>query len=256
MNKIYSSLAKLNENGQSAVLCLVTQSIGSTPRKAGSRMLLLSDGSTEGTIGGGKIEYQVIEEARKMLNSSQTKNIEYNLGSDLGMQCGGKMNIYFESINSSPRLFIFGAGHIGKVLSAMAVNYPFNVSLIDNREGVFQNIGDGVKMVNKPFPEVYENIDFRENDFVVITTYKHTYDEEIAAHFLKQPQAYIGMMASKRKAALARKKWEELGISTEKIAKVFSPIGVDIQCERPEEIALSIMAQLVDEFNKLKKNRR
>lgn len=253
MSKIYSSLAKLNESGKSAVLCLVTQSFGSTPRKAGSRMLVLNDGTTEGTVGGGKIEFQVIEEARKMLNSSQTKTIEYNLGSDLGMQCGGKMNIYFESINSAPRLLIFGAGHIGKVLSAMATNYHFNINLIDNREDVFQNISDGVKIINEPFPEAYETIDFRENDFVVITTYKHTYDEEIAAHVLKQPHAYLGMMASKRKAALARKKWAERGIEEEKIVKVFSPVGIDIQCETPEEIALSVMAQLVDELNKIQK---
>ncbi len=253
MNKIYSSLAKLNKSGKSAVLCLVTQSFGSTPRKAGSRMLLISDGSTEGTVGGGKIEFQVIEEAKKMLHSSQTKTIDYNLDSDLGMQCGGKMTIYFEAVNSAPRLLIFGAGHIGKVLSAMATNYQFDVSLIDNREDVFKNINDGVKIINESFPEAYENIDFRGNDFIVITTYKHTYDEEIAAHVLNQPHTYLGMMASKRKAALARKKWAERGIEDEKIAKVFSPVGVDIQCETPEEIALSIMAQLVDELNKMQK---
>ena len=253
MNKVYSSLAKLHETGHSAVLCIVTQSLGSTPRKAGSKMLVFNDGSIEGTVGGGKIEFFVINEAKKMMNSSKSKTIEYNLGSDLGMQCGGKMTIYFEVVNSAPRLLIFGAGHIGKVLSDMAVNYHFNISLIDNREDVFKNIREDVKMINESFPEAYEKMDFRENDFVVITTYKHTYDEEIAAHVLQQPHAYLGMMASKRKAALAKKKWADRGIEEGKIAKVFSPIGVDIQCETPEEIALSIMAQLVDELNRLQK---
>lgn len=254
MNKIYSSLAKLNESGKSAVLCLVTQSFGSTPRKAGSRMLVLSDGSTEGTVGGGKIEFQVIEEARKILNTNQTKTIEYSLGNDLGMQCGGKMNIYFEAMNAAPRLLIFGAGHIGKVLAKMAMNFHFNVSLIDNRPEVLNEIAPGIEIIHKEFSDAYKELVFRENDFVVITTYKHTYDEEIAAYVLEQPHAYLGMMASKRKAAVARKKWEEKGIDPIKIEKIFSPIGVDIQCETPEEIALSVMAQLVDQFNIIRKS--
>jgi len=255
MNNIYSSLAQLDKKGTSAVLCIVTQSAGSTPRKAGSKMLVHQDGTSQGSVGGGKIEYMVIEEARTMLGSNLSKTISYNLDSDLGMQCGGKMSIYFEPINSAPRLLIFGAGHIGKVLATMALKYHFNVSLIDNREEVFQNIPQGIHTMHQSFPEAYKQLEFRDNDFIVVTTYKHTYDEEIVAHVLTQPHTYIGMMASKRKAVLAKKKWEERGLALEKISKVFSPIGVSIHCETPEEIALSILAQLVDEFNKIQNSK-
>jgi len=145
---------------------------------------------------------------------------------------------------------IFGAGHIGKVLADMAEDFGFDVFLIDNRSEIAEK-NPKVKLAS--FPEAWRAMDFLASDFIVVTTYKHTYDEEIVGYVLKQPHAYIGMMASKRKAAVARRKWQEAGVSEEAIQKVFSPIGVKINCETPEEIALSIMAQVVDEFNKWKK---
>jgi xanthine dehydrogenase accessory factor len=253
MTQIYSSLAELSKSGQSAVLCIVMKSQGSTPRKAGSKMLVNSDGKIEGSVGGGKIEYLVIEQALELMRAETPLIKDYDLGGDLGMQCGGKMTIYFEPINSVPRLLIFGAGHIGKVLAKMALNYRFQVVLIDNREEVFQQKEEGITYILDSFPQAYQNLEYREDDYIVITTYKHTYDEEIAAWVLPQPHAYLGMMASKRKAALARKKWAERGIDQRLIDQVFSPIGLSMQCETPEEIALSVMSQLVDELNKSSK---
>lgn len=253
MDKIYSSIANLEKENKSAVLCIIVDSQGSTPRKAGSKMLVFQDGSSQGTVGGGRIEYLVIDEAQKMIGQQQAKSLFYDLDGDVGMQCGGKMTIYFEPINSPYRLLIFGAGHIGKVLAKMAGNYGFQVSLIDDREELFAKEMEGVSFVSKSFPEAYEQMEFRPKDFVVVTTYKHVYDEEIVSEVLKQPVAYLGMMASKRKAALARKKWASQGFSQENIDQVYSPVGVDIKCETPEEIALSIMAQLVHVMNALKK---
>ena len=250
MNNIITSLSKLKETGESAVLCIITHSAGSTPRKAGSKMLVYSD-KTIGTVGGGRIEYLVIEEAKKIMNTGIIKTIDYDLDGDVGMQCGGKMSIYFEAINSAPRLLIFGAGHIGKVLAKMASQFHFNITLIDNREEVLQEISKDINIIKNEFSEACSSIEFKKTDFIVVTTYKHVYDEEIVRYVIKQPNAYIGMMASKRKSAIARKKWLDSGIGQEKIDEVFSPIGVDILCETPDEIALSIMAQLVSESNKI-----
>jgi len=251
MDQITTSLASLQETGESAVLCIVISSKGSTPRKAGSKMLVFANGSSEGTVGGGRIEYLVIEEAKKMLFSDGAKTIDYDLDADVGMQCGGKMSIYFESLNTEPRLLIFGAGHIGKVLASMAQRFPFRISLIDDREGVFDEKMNGVECINEKFPEAYKQISYRESDFVVVATYKHTYDEEIVTHVLPHKTAYIGMIASKRKAALAKKKWSEQGLDDSLIEKVYTPIGLSIHCETPEDIALSILAQMVDKRNKL-----
>lgn len=253
MNEIIQSLIDIHEQKKAAVLCIITESSGSTPRKAGSKMLVYPDGSIKGSVGGGSIEHTVIEEAMKLMHSQQVKTCEYNLGEDLGMQCGGHTNVYFEAINASPRLIIFGAGHIGKILSEMAMPFGFDIIMVDNREELLDQNWAGATLIVKDFVQAYQEIDFRKNDFVVVTTYKHEYDQAIVAYISSQPHAYLGMMASKRKAALAQKIWKESGISQDNIDKIFSPIGLKMQCETPKEIALSILAQLIDELNKLRK---
>jgi len=253
MDEIIQSLIEIKEQKRAAVLCIITESSGSTPRKAGSKMLVFPDGSIQGSIGGGSIEHQVKEEAMAMMHSHQVKTQEYHLGNDLGMQCGGHTKVYFEAINSAPRLFVFGAGHIGKSLAEMSVPFGFDVILVDNRESLKNENWGKAKFMAYDFDEACKEIDFRKDDFVVVTTYKHLYDEEIVAHVMKQAHAYLGMMASKRKAGLAREKWLEMGLQQELIDKVYSPIGMEIQCETPKEIALSILAQMVDVLNKLRK---
>ncbi|NPD47727.1 MULTISPECIES: XdhC family protein [unclassified Lentimicrobium] len=253
MNEMIPSLNQIQEEKKAAVLCMVIESVGSTPRKAGSKMLVLSDGSIEGSVGGGVIEQTVIAEALQMMNTFQIKTMDYELGSDLSMHCGGSVKIYFEAINSLPRLLIFGAGHIGKMLAEMALPFGFDVHLIDNRTDIFIDKNSAINYIGNEFPDAWESMEFQKNDFVVVTTYKHDYDAGIVDHVLSKPHAYLGMMASKRKAAKAQNKWLESGHSEEAINKVYSPIGLKIQCETPREIALSILAQLVDEVNKMRK---
>lgn len=254
MNQIFSSLAQIEKSGKAAVLCIIVDSKGSTPRKAGSKMLVFSNGSIEGSVGGGKIEFLVIEAALQQMNSNNPKTISYDLGGEVGMQCGGKMTIYFETVQSPPRLFIFGAGHIGKVLAKMAIPFGFQVKLVDDRKEVFQQEVSGVENIHDEFQKALQSIEFRDDDFVVVTTYKHTYDEEITAYILQQKHAYLGMMASKRKASISKEKWLERGINQNLIDSVCTPIGLPMECETPEEIALSITAQLVDRLNKLRKS--
>lgn len=240
--------------GQNAVLCLIAHTQGSTPRKIGSKMIVYADGSIVGSIGGGKIEHLVIQDALKLMDSSVSKSIDYDLSGDAAMQCGGKVSIYFEVAQSQSVLYIFGAGHIGKVLARYANEFAFNVVLLDNRpEMIPENKLNGVKYLTGEYSDLLSDLPFNPNTFVVATTHKHIHDEEIIAHCLLQPHAYLGMMASKRKAALARKKWEEnTAIDKAKIEHVFAPIGLPIECETPEEIAISVLAQLIDFKNKLK----
>lgn len=253
MDEIYHALIDIHQDKNAAVLCIIIASDGSTPRKAGSKMLVFPNGDIKGTLGGGSIEHAIIEEAMELMHSHQVKTKQYHLGNDLGMQCGGQTTVYFESLNAAPRLFIFGAGHIGKELSEMAMPFGFDVTLIDNREELEKKDWGRAHFFMKDFKEACHSIDFRSDDFVIVTTYKHLYDEEIVAYILNQPHAYLGMMASKRKAALAQKKWLEKGIPKTAIDQVYAPVGLKIQCETPKEIALSIMAQMVDELNKMRK---
>lgn len=241
------------KSGQNATLCLITNTLGSTPRKIGSKMLVYADGTILGSVGGGKIEHLVIQDALKLQNTSNTKSIDYDLSGDAAMQCGGKVSIYFEVAQSQAALYIFGAGHIGKVLSAYANNFDFNVVVLDNRPEIFPTEKvNGIEYLSGEYDELLTNLKFNNTTFVVATTHKHIHDEEIIAYCLQKPHAYLGMMASKRKSALARKKWaEDSNLDPEKIERVYSPIGMTMACETPEEIAISVLAQLIDIKNKL-----
>lgn len=253
MMDVLSLFQESKARGQNAVLCLITATQGSTPRKIGSKMLVYADGSIVGSIGGGKIEHLVIQDALKLLDSSVSKSIDYDLSGDAAMQCGGKLSVYFEAAQSQSKLYIFGAGHIGKVLSRYASEFAFQVFLLDNRPEIMpENKFKGVQYLVGEYSDLFAELNFDANTFVVATTHKHIHDEEILAECLTKPHAYLGMMASKRKAALARKKWSENSeLEQEKIDKIFAPIGVDISCETPEEIAISVLAQLIDFKNKL-----
>lgn len=255
MIDIISLFQESKSGGQNAVLCLITHTLGSTPRKIGSKMLVYSDGSIVGSIGGGNIEYLVIQDALKLMDSSTAESIDYDLSGDASMQCGGKISIYFEAAQSQSELYIFGAGHIGKVLTRYANEFAFNVVLLDNRpEMMPENKLKGVKYLCGEYSDLLKDLPFNANTFVVSTTHMHIHDEEIIAYSLQKPHAYLGMMASKRKAVLARKKWEEnQTIEKNKIENVYAPIGIDINCETPEEIAISVLAQLIDVKNNQKK---
>jgi len=253
MVDVLSLFQESKTNCQNAVLCLVTNTVGSTPRKLGSKMLVYADGSIAGTIGGGNLEHLVIQDALKLISTSTNKSIDYDLIADAGMHCGGKVSVYFEIAQNQFSLFIFGGGHIGKVLSKYANELGFKVTVLDNRPEIFPEQRDkGIKYISGEYPDLFENVDFDKNSFVIATTHKHIYDEEIIAYCLRKPHAYLGMMSSKRKAALIRKRWESLpDIDQEIVKRVFAPIGVDIQCETPEEISISVLAQLIDFKNRL-----
>ncbi|MBN1651659.1 MAG: XdhC family protein [Bacteroidales bacterium] len=253
MIDILSLFQECKSGGKNGVLCLISSTSGSTPRKIGSKMLVYPDGSIAGSIGGGKIEHMVIQDALAMMDSQYSKSVDYDLSGEAAMQCGGKVSIYFEVAQSQSTLYIFGGGHIGKVLARYANDFAFKVVLIDNRSEVLpENKINGVKYLIGDYTELLQKLDFNLHTFVVATTHKHIHDEEIIAYSLQKPHAYLGMMASKRKSALARKKWKENPeIDPKKIDEVKSPIGLQMACETPEEIAVSVLAQLIDFKNNL-----
>ncbi|MBN2236150.1 MAG: XdhC family protein [Bacteroidales bacterium] len=253
MNDVLALFQDCKEKGTQAVLCLISNTTGSTPRKTGSKMLVYSDASIVGSVGGGKVEHLVIQDALKRMNSSIADALDYDLSGDAAMQCGGKVSVYFEPAQSKLTLYIFGAGHIGKVLANYAKEFAFKVVLLDNRDEIMpEQKSAGINYKVGDYTNLLKELPFNANTFVVSTTHMHTHDEEIISYCLKQPHAYLGMMASKRKAALSRKKWsEDQTLESEKIEQVKAPIGVPIACETPEEIAISVLAQLIDFRNKL-----
>jgi len=248
----FTDISETINNNIAAVLCIIIGAEGSTPRKPGSKMLVFADGSIKGTIGGGSIEKEAIAEAILMIGSDQPMVKSYNLANDLEMHCGGRMTVYFEPLLQQPELVIFGAGHVGKALAKLASISGFKISVADNREGICSTWPQGLATTYEmPFEESAEKIKFHSNSYIVVTTYKHSFDSEVVNMLKDKPKKYIGMIGSKRKVEIARKQFaEEYGMTKEQIDCIDMPIGVDIACETPEDIAVSILAKLIDVKNR------
>jgi xanthine dehydrogenase accessory factor len=216
-------------------------------------MIVYEDGQQDGTIGGGSLELKVIKDAMKVMQESKPKKIGYDLGDDLSMNCGGYAEIYIEPVLSQQQLFIFGAGHIGKVLAKYAPDFGFAVTLIDNRDGIENDIDlTRISLDTRTYTIAAKEFDFNNQSFVVIVSPKHKYDEEILEIVAKKPAAYIGMIGSKNKVAKAKERMLKEKILTEnELNKIDMPIGIKFNAQTPEEIAVSILAKIIDVKNSL-----
>jgi len=214
-------------------------------------MIVYSDGNMEGTIGGGCLELKVIEDAIITIASKQAKKFSYDLEKDLSMNCGGYAEVYIEPIVQEDELIIFGGGHIGKAITKYASDFGFNITIIDHRNDIQESSElEKFSIINKDYIEALDEVNFNENTYVVIVTPKHAYDEAILEKVAKFDCAYIGMIGSKTKVAKARKRLLEEKILTEaELGKVDMPIGIKFNAQTPEEIAISIIAKLIDVYN-------
>lgn len=258
---IYSKLAKAKLERKSVALAVITQTVGSTPRKAGSKMLVYPDGNIFGTIGGGVIEEKVIKTAMQSLHDRQIRYLRFALnnnkklnkskGEDIGMICGGDMEVYIEPVLPDSRLYLIGAGHISLALAPIAKLVGFEVVVIDsekkyaNRTRFPKAVAE--KVMVSDFKKAIEKVNFDESAYIAILTRSHVKDRESLAACLKKPQpfAYLGMIGSKQKITATFTALMKSGIPKKKLDMVYAPIGLDIGAETPEEIAISILAELI-----------
>lgn len=251
MQSIFLKAEEIKNEQTKAALCIVIDTKGSTPRKHGAKMIVYADGRIYGTIGGGSIEKEVAEKALEIISNGKPEKCIFNLEADLGMHCGGNMEVYIEPIGTVQKLFIFGAGHIGKALAGFAKALDFAVTIFDPRENIFLGKEfENCNCINKDYFEAIEEALFDGNTFSVIVTPKHTYDEEILARISRKPHAYIGMIGSTRKVDLLKKRFlAENLLTTEELDSIDMPIGIRLHAESPQEIAISILAKLIDVRN-------
>lgn len=216
-------------------------------------MIVYSDGSIFGSIGGGSVEKEVAERAVELIASGSPEKCVFSLEQDLGMHCGGKMEVYIEPINPVQKLLIFGAGHVGRAVAKFATELDFSVTLIDPRENIFSEPGfSSYSCINRDYFEAIEQIVFNENSYSVIVTPKHLYDEDILAKIARKPHAYIGMIGSRRKVEMLKERFTSENILTpEELEKIDMPIGIRLRAETPQEIAICIVAGLIDVRNGL-----
>jgi xanthine dehydrogenase accessory factor len=244
---VLERLQEARRRGEPVALCVVVQVRGSTPRAAGAKMLVFPDGRVSGSIGGGELERQVVQDALGCLRSRQPFSRRHDLLHQHNMCCGGSVDIYIEPVMPKERLYIFGAGHTGHALARHAVSLDFEVFVIDDRKEYLDQIQ--VPEVNKlhaDFQSVLPSLPFNEHTYIAIMTYSHPIDRDLLAYCVRQPYAYLGMIGSERKVEMTKKLFAEGKIASEEALKqVDMPMGLPIGAETPDEIAVSVLAKLV-----------
>jgi xanthine dehydrogenase accessory factor len=248
MENFYKKIYEIQQSGQAAALCTIVETSGSTPRKAGAKMIVFINKTVYGTIGGGNLEQAVIKQAVKCINENTCGVFEYNFNTSNSNNCGGNSKVFIEPLNTFKKLYIFGAGNIGKFLAETATKTGFSVTLIDDRENIFNGFkAIDVNTVNTGFANFIDKTTFDKNSFICLSTYKHDIDETLAGKCLKFDVAYIGMLGGKNKIETIKKNLLDNNIVTkQEFDKLHTPIGINITCETPQEIAIAILAQLID----------
>jgi len=247
LSDIYDEIISVKNSPKKAALCTVINTKGSTPRKTGAKMIVYEDGCIKGTIGGGDLEKKVIDEAINVISKHKASVFRHDLLHQHGMCCGGVVEIFIEPIMKIKRLFIFGAGHTGQALAKFANETGFDVFLIDDRkEYIEQCSAEGISKMNIEHTAALQALPFDKNTYVVITTYSHQIDRDILAYCVKKEWAYLGMIGSKRKVHVTEKMFIDSKIGSQnELGKIHMPVGIDINAETPEEIAVSILAELI-----------
>ena len=243
---VWDALARWRAARRPFVLATVVGTRGFTPRKATAHMLIAADGETVGTIGGGAIEHDVIAHARALFASGGHETLTRHLTQELGMCCGGEMTVFLEALLPAPRLHVFGAGYIAKPLAAIAAGCGFEVTVVDARpEWATSERFPTSRLRVEDAEGVARTLATTPDDYVVIVTHDHALDQRIVQAVLRKPLRFLGMIGSipkQRKFALRLK---ARGYEDDEIARLHTPLGLPIGGSTPEEIAVSVLAQLI-----------
>jgi xanthine dehydrogenase accessory factor len=243
--ELMRALGAVLESGESAALATVVRTSGSTPQHAGARLLLRADGSTLGTVGGGAIEHAVLEALVDCRAGAPAQLLTRELGHDLGMCCGGRMEVFVEPLLAAPRLWLCGAGHVAQALAPLALSLGFVVTVIDEREELNSEarFGGCARCLLDPASQL-KQLTLGARDWVLITTHDHALDEQVLALALRQQPAYVGLIGSRRKVYRLLERIVRRG-GPVALERLYAPVGLALAASTPAEIAISIAAELV-----------
>jgi xanthine dehydrogenase accessory factor len=256
--ELYETIADLARRGVSFVVATITAASGSTPRRVGAKMVVLADGSTIETIGGGVLERQVIADALSCLVAGNSRTERYELGTDgdraLGALCGGAATVFLEVHVPDRVLLIVGAGHVGQRLCETAKPLDYRVVVLDPRAEMVtrERFPAADELICGDPARAGELVPIGATTRVVIVTHAHAHDKEALRAVIDSPAAYVGMIGSANKVRTIFAQLEQEGVAPELLARVHAPIGLDIGAQTPAELALCIMAEIVaDGYGKL-----
>ena len=247
---LFEEIVKMRRAGQRAALATIVHTNGSIPSYESSRMLVREDGSISGTIGGGCVEAEVWAAAKDVMQKESPRKMVFNLNNeasyDNGLICGGTLEVFVEPILPQPMLHIFGGGHVSMAVAKAASAAGFGVGIVDDRE-TFAN-AERFPMaadIHTSYEEAFAKIHPNASSYLLIVTRGHKEDMRVLAWAVRTEARYIGMIGSKRKVLSVYKALENDGYKPEEFERVFAPMGLEIGALSPEEIAVSIAAELI-----------
>ena len=248
---VYEELVRLRRLGQKCALATIVQVRGSIPSYESAKLLVREDGSMVGTIGGGCVEAEVWNAAREVIATEKPRHLTFNLGQDAaydnGLICGGQLDVFVEPVLPVPHAFIFGAGHISKSLSKVATLAGFATVVVDNREAspTANAFRKPPRCMRGEYEEVFPRLAINETSYVMIVTRGHRDDMRVLKLAIATPARYIAMIGSKRKVLNVIRELEKEGVERAAFERIHAPMGLDIGAISPEEIAISVAAEMI-----------
>ncbi len=248
---VYEELVRLRRQGRKCALATIIQARGSIPSFPSAKMLIREDGSTLGTIGGGCVEAEVWNAAREVLRSETPRSLTFNLNQDAayenGLICGGQLEVYIEPVLPQPRAIVFGAGHISRSLSKMAHLAGFATIIVDDRESFAnrERFPEASEIYAEPYESAFGKLEVNESCYLIIVTRGHRDDMLVLRWAVGTPARYVAMIGSKRKVIAVVKELEKEGLPAEAFERLHAPMGLEIGAVTPEEIAVSVVAEMI-----------
>ncbi len=248
---VFDEMMRLRAEGRKCALATIVQVRGSIPSHESAKLLVRDDGSIFGTVGGGCVEAEVWNAAREVIETEKPRHLSFNLGQDAaydnGLICGGQLDIFVEPMIPPPHAFIFGAGHISKSLSKVLSMAGFATTVIDDRE-MYANrerFPEADAVIAGEYEDIFPKLTVNETSYLVIVTRGHRDDMRVLRWAVTTPARYVSMIGSKRKVISVVKELEKEGLPAEAFERIFAPMGLEIGAVSPEEIAVSVAAEMI-----------
>jgi len=248
---IYEEVVRLRRCGRKGALATIVKVNGSIPSYPGAKILVRDDGTFTGTIGGGCVEAEVWQTAREVMDSGRPRLLAFSLAEDAaydnGLICGGQLEIYIEPVEPLPQAFLFGAGHISKSLARLCSMLGFSVTVIDDRESFAnrERFPDADEIIAGNYEEIFPKLPVNSTSYLIIVTRGHRDDMRVLRWAATTPAAYVAMIGSRRKVISVVRELVREGMDPELFRRVHAPMGLDIGAVTPEEIAVSVAAEMI-----------
>jgi len=248
---VFDELIHLRGLGQKCALATIVQVRGSIPSFESAKLLVREDGSMAGTIGGGCVEAEVWNAAREVIATGKPRHMSFSLGQDAaydnGLICGGQLDVFVECVTPQPNAIIFGGGHISKSLAKVLDLAGFRVSVSDNREAFAnrERFPEAAEIHADEYEDLYPKLNITESTYIVIVTRGHRDDMRVLRWAVTTPAKYIAMIGSKRKVIAVIRELEKEGLGSEAFDRIYAPMGFEIGAVSPEEIAISVAAEMI-----------